>query len=106
MFVTINFITCSEDYKPRFEELFRTRAKAVDRMPGFVNFELLRPKDGGDTYLIMTHWEDEESFKAWTKSEAFTEGHRRGFKDIKEAKAKGEKPPVSSDFKAYEVIGD
>ena len=34
-FVAINYIDCNADYKERFEELFGSRAKAIDTMPGF-----------------------------------------------------------------------
>jgi heme oxygenase (mycobilin-producing) len=44
MFVAINYITCTEQYRERFETLFGTRAKAIDRMPGFRHMEVLRGK--------------------------------------------------------------
>lgn len=103
-FVAINYIDCKEHYKPRFEELFGTRAHAIDRMPGFQFMEVLKPRDGGNIYLIVSHWDSEESFKTWTKSEEFLEGHKRGFDDIRKARENGEELPMTSDFKTYEVI--
>ncbi len=47
-FVAINYITCTAEYRGRFEELFATRARAIDRMPGFISFELLKPVDSDD----------------------------------------------------------
>ena len=105
-FVAINYITCKDHYKPRFEELFGSRAHAIDRMPGFRFMEVLKPRDGGDIYLIVSHWDSEDAFKDWTKSAEFLEGHKRGFEDIKIAKEKGEEPPMKSDFKTYEVIAE
>lgn len=102
--VAINYINCKEHYKARFEELFATRAGAIDRMPGFNYMEVLKPQDNSGTYLIVSHWDSEETFKNWTSSPEFIEGHKRGFEDIKIAKAKGEEPPMSSSFKTYEVI--
>lgn len=102
-FVAINYISCKEHYKERFEELFATRKKAIDTMPGFVDMEVLRPNDGSD-YLIMSHWDNEDAFKSWTKSPAFIEGHKRGFEDLRKAKENGEEAPMSSSFKTYEVI--
>ena len=104
MFVAINYITCKEDYKKRFEELFGTRAKAIDKMPGFKYMEVLKPSDGEGDYLIMSHWENENNFKDWTKSEAFIEGHKRGFEDVAKAKQAGLEPPMKSSFKTYSVI--
>ena len=102
-FVAINYITCDDSYKDRFEELFKTRKGAIDAMPGFQDMEVLRPMEG-NVYLVMSHWDSEEAFKGWTKSEAFLEGHKRGFEDIKRYKERGEKPPMHSDFKTYEVF--
>lgn len=103
-FVAINYISCKDHYKPRFEELFGTRAHAIDRMPGFEFMEVLKPRTGEGDYLIVSHWDSEDAFKEWTKSKEFIDGHRRGFEDIKIAKEKGEEVPMTSDFKTYEVI--
>lgn len=103
-FVAINYINCRDDYKERFEELFKSRKKAIDLMPGFVRMQVLKPNQDDNTYLVVSHWEDEDSFKAWTKSEAFLEGHRRGFADVQAAKDRGEEAPMKSDFKTYEVL--
>lgn len=103
-YVAINYITCKEHYKPRFEELFASRKGAIDNMSGFIHMEVLKPAGAEDAYLIVSHWENEESFKTWTKSEAFLEGHKRGFEDLKKAKENGEEAPMSSSFKTYNVI--
>lgn len=103
-FVAINYITCDDSYRERFEHLFATRAKAIDRMPGFINMQVLRPKKSGEPYLIVSHWDNEDSFKAWTGSPEFLEGHKRGFADAKEATERDGKPPMTSSFKVYEVI--
>jgi len=104
MFVAINYITCTEEYRERFEELFQSRARAIDKMPGFQRMQVLRPKKDGDDYLIVSEWDDESSFKVWTKSEAFEAGHRRGFADLKAARERGETPPMTSLFRTYEVL--
>jgi heme-degrading monooxygenase HmoA len=105
-FVAINFIKCDEYYRSRFEELFRTRVHAIDRVEGFKYMEVLKPNENGDYYLIVSHWDNEESFKAWKGSVEFFEGHKRGFEDIKRARAEGRKPPISSNFKTYTIIAD
>jgi heme oxygenase (mycobilin-producing) len=105
-FVAINYITCEPSYRTRFEELFATRAHAIDTMPGFINMHVLRPATSGDNYLIVSYWETEDAFKDWTKSEAFRIGHQRGFADIAKAKQEGKQSPLSSDFKTYEIISE
>jgi heme-degrading monooxygenase HmoA len=103
-FVAINYIRCKQEYRARFEELFGTRAHAIDRMAGFIDMHVLRPQTDDGEYLIVSFWETEETFKAWTQSPEFLEGHKRGFEDIRTAKERGEDPPMKSDFKTYEVI--
>jgi len=103
-FVAINFIDCKDHYRPRFEELFSSRAKAIDRIPGFKRMQVLRPNKEGEAYLIVSYWESEENFKSWTGSPEFIEGHQRGFEDIKLAKERGEEVPMKSTFVTYDVI--
>lgn len=103
-FVAINYIRCDENYVKRFEELFASRAHAIDRLPGFIDMQVLKPSTKGDEYLIVSHWKSEEDFRTWTKSPEFLEGHKRGFEDLRLAKERGEAPPMSSSFKTYEVI--
>ncbi len=105
-FVAVNYINCSPEYAERFEELFGSRAKAIDTMPGFVNMHVLKPQKPGDNYLIVSYWDSEEAFKDWTKSPAFIEGHKRGFADIAAAKAEGKPAPMTSDFKTYQIIAN
>lgn len=77
MIVTCNRIPVNPEHAAAFEEHFSDRASLVDGMPGFISFQLLRPKNEGDPYVVMTFWESEAHFKAWTESAAFKEGHAR-----------------------------
>lgn len=105
-FVAVNYINCTPEYKERFEELFSTRAGAIDKMPGFIEMHVLRPNMEDDNYLIVSYWEKEDAFRDWTKSEAFIEGHKRGFADLAKAREEGRPAPMSSDFKTYEIIAN
>ena len=69
--VKINAIPVPTDKQERFEERFRGRAGAVEKTPGFEWFELLRPLEGTDQYLVYTRWESEEAYQSW-QSEART----------------------------------
>jgi len=77
MIVVCNRIPVNPDHAAAFEERFADRANLVDGMPGFVSFQLLRPTQPGDPYVVMTFWESQEHFKGWTESAAFKEGHAR-----------------------------
>jgi heme-degrading monooxygenase HmoA len=38
-------------------------------MPGFEEFQLLRPVEGEDRYFVYTRWATEEAFQAWLGSQ-------------------------------------
>lgn len=114
-FVAVNFITCRPEYVRRFTQLFASRAKAIDRMPGFCGMQVLEPlktigrakgdPDGAsEAYLIVSYWRNGDDFHKWMGSEEFLEGHKRGFEDIRHAKERGEEPPVRSEFHTYKVL--
>lgn len=74
-FVAINVLSVPPAMRDTLEERFARRAGEVDKMEGFEAFELLRPIEGQDAYLVYTRWDSEASFKAWTASDAFSKGH-------------------------------
>ena len=98
MFVMMNQMQVPEKFRARFEEVFRDRKKAVDRRPGFIKAEILKPEKG-DTYIVMTHWERKEDFLAWVGSQEYKEGHQR----VAEFKENG-KIARASKVETYEVI--
>ncbi|MEU5277049.1 antibiotic biosynthesis monooxygenase family protein [Streptomyces asoensis] len=63
--VKINVLTVPAEQRETLEKRFAARAHAVENSDGFEWFELLRPVEGTDTYLVYTRWRDEESFRAW-----------------------------------------
>ncbi|MFB7112854.1 antibiotic biosynthesis monooxygenase family protein [Streptomyces sp. NPDC056291] len=63
--VKINVLTVPTEQRETLEKRFASRAHAVENSDGFEWFELLRPVEGTDTYLVYTRWRDEESFQAW-----------------------------------------
>ncbi|WP_415972910.1 antibiotic biosynthesis monooxygenase family protein [Rhodococcus sp. 077-4] len=64
--VKINAIDVPEGAGPELEKRFAARAGSVDGSPGFLGFQLLRPVKGESRYFVVTQWEDEESFQAWS----------------------------------------
>ncbi|HEY8418177.1 MAG TPA: antibiotic biosynthesis monooxygenase [Limnochordales bacterium] len=77
MYVVMNRIPVQPAYAQAFEERFRQRAGAVDRMPGFIRTLVLRPDNEEDPYVVLTLWESKDHYLAWTQSEAFQQGHAR-----------------------------
>ena len=77
MFIVMNRILVNPEYKDQFEERFTNRAREVDKMPGFVRNQVLRPANAEDPYIVFTVWQSKEDFEAWVNSEAFQKGHAR-----------------------------
>ncbi|MPY93747.1 MAG: antibiotic biosynthesis monooxygenase [Acidimicrobiia bacterium] len=74
--IKINAITVPENSGDELATRFAARAGAVDDQEGFEGFELLRPTDDRNVWLVVTRWRDEEAFQAWVSSQAFSQGHR------------------------------
>lgn len=79
--VKINVLEVPEGKAEVLEERFAARAGEVDKVDGFESFDLLRPTEGTDRYLVVTKWRDEASFRAWMDSAAFQRGHARSGED-------------------------
>ena len=75
MIAVSNRIQVAKGHETEFEARFEGRARLVENMPGFVRLEILRPIKS-DYYIVLTHWEDEASFRAWTDSAEFKDAHR------------------------------
>ena len=74
--VKINAITVPKERADELVARFAARAGEVANMPGFEMFELLRPSDDKDTFLVYTRWRSEEDFQAWMTSASFQHGHK------------------------------
>jgi heme-degrading monooxygenase HmoA len=98
MVVVANRIYVSPGHEAEFEERFRGRARLVDQAPGFVRHEVLRPLKEGSPYVVMTHWADEASFRAWTEGPAFREAHAN--------RAPTEMFARANEFEMHEVLGN
>lgn len=85
MVVVMNRITVAEGREQDFEKTFMERDRAVDRMPGFIDMQVLRPSEGR-TYVVLTRWKSRESFQQWTESEAFISAHRKQSPGLAEAR--------------------
>ena len=68
--VKINAISVPPQASEELERRFAARAGTVEKSPGFLGFQLLRPVQGEDRYFVVTHWADEESFAAWRDGDA------------------------------------
>lgn len=76
MIVVMNRIPVAKGREQDFEKTFAERDRAVDRMPGFIDMQVLRPSEG-NTYVVLTRWKSREAFQDWTQSQAFISAHRK-----------------------------
>ena len=74
--VRINAITVPAERADELVARFAARAGEVAKSPGFEAFELLRPSDDKDTFLVYTRWSSQADFDAWVNSPAFEHGHK------------------------------
>ncbi len=99
-FVAVNVLTVPPGAGETLEQRFAARQGAVDSAPGFEHFELLRPLEGTDDYLVYTRWRSREDFESWRSSQSFERGHAGA----------GERPPgerpaaTGSTIWAFEVV--
>src|SRR5262249_56352082 len=76
----------------------QSRHPRHDKVPGFVEFHLLKGPEHEDFTLYASHtvWQNQSAFEAWTKSEAFRAAHKDA----------GQNKPVYVDhpqFEGFEV---
>jgi heme oxygenase (mycobilin-producing) len=99
-YVAINVLSVPEAGGATLEERFAARQGAVDAAPGFEHFELLRPLEGTDDYLVYTRWRSEADFTAWRESQSFGHGHARA-----SGRTQAERPAATgSTIWAFEVV--
>lgn len=103
--VKINVLTVPPDMREELERRFAGRAGMVESQDGFEWFELLRPVEGTDRYLVYTRWRSEEDFRRWHESMAFQRGHDQARADREDAAEGGEggghRAPAATDSEIW-----
>jgi heme-degrading monooxygenase HmoA len=99
-YVAINVLSVPDGNGAVLEQRFAARQGAVDAAPGFEHFELLRPLEGTQDYLVYTRWRSEADFTAWRESQSFGQGHAQA-----SGREQGQRPAASgSTIWAFEVV--
>jgi heme-degrading monooxygenase HmoA len=83
MFIAMNRFRVKRGAEGAFEKIWLSRDSYLDRVPGFVEFHLLKGPDAEDHMLYASHtvWQSKAAFEAWTKSEEFRAAHARAGND-------------------------
>src|SRR6478735_7926796 len=79
MYIAMNRFRVVKGSEADFEQVWQSRDTYLDKVPGFVEFHLLRGPEAEDHTLYASHtvWANHAAFEAWTKSEAFRAGITR-----------------------------
>ncbi|GAA3988211.1 antibiotic biosynthesis monooxygenase [Thermobifida alba] len=83
--VKFNVLTVPPGAGATLEERFAKRAGLVENQPGFEEFQLLRPVEGTDKYLVYTRWRSEEDFQNWLNSQSFQQGHAQAAEESRQS---------------------
>ena len=78
MYIAMNRFKVVPGSEEKFEHVWTSRETHLDKVPGFVEFHLLRGPKNDDHTLYSSHtvWASEEAFIDWTKSEHFRAAHK------------------------------
>jgi heme-degrading monooxygenase HmoA len=86
-----------------FEAVWLARDTHLSKVPGFVEFHLLRgpEREGNRLYASHSLWASREAFEAWTRSDAFRMAH----KDAGDHRALYAGPPQFEGFEVLQEVG-
>jgi heme-degrading monooxygenase HmoA len=73
----VNSLPVKEGAADRIVERFAESRGHVQGFPGFVSMEVLK-SEAEDEVLVVTRWQDRDSFDSWVGSEEFSRAHGRG----------------------------
>jgi heme-degrading monooxygenase HmoA len=99
MFIAMNRFRVAKGSEAAFEHVWTSRDTHLHKVPGFVEFHLLKGPEAEDHTLYASHtiWKNRTVFEAWTKSEAFRAAHQSA----------GSNKPLYLDhpqFEGFEVV--
>lgn len=96
-YVAINVLTVPAEQAGTLEERFAQRAGMVEKAEGFEHFELLRPVEGTDQYLVYTRWRSKADFERWRDGRG-AQAHQR------EAERPGPPAATGATLWSFEVV--
>jgi heme-degrading monooxygenase HmoA len=79
MFIAMNRFQVRKGSEEAFEQVWTSRDTHLQKVPGFVEFHLLKGPPAEDYTLYASHtiWHSRAAFEAWTRSEEFRAAHSR-----------------------------
>lgn len=79
MLIEIKTTLVKPGYADQIVERFGKPGGPITEIPGFIDLSVMvnRKKKEEEEVVVLIRWESEEAWKAWEKSPAHIEGHRR-----------------------------
>jgi heme oxygenase (mycobilin-producing) len=75
MFLFVSHLTVPAADHEALERHFRHRSHLVERFPGFLYLQLLKPQAGPATHTFVTAWSDRAAFRSYMASEERARSH-------------------------------
>src|SRR5262249_57788660 len=78
MFMAMNSFRVEKGSEEAFEKVWVCPDTQLTKVPGFVEFHLLKGPENEDFTLYSSHtvWQSKAAFEAWTRSEEFRAAHK------------------------------
>ncbi len=78
MYIAMNRFKIKIGKESEFEQIWKSRETHLDKVDGFIKFNLIKGATNDDYTLYASHsiWNSESSFVGWTKSQSFREAHK------------------------------
>ena len=99
MFIAMNRFKIVQGMELKFEKIWKERDSHLDKVPGFLNFNLIKGESNENFTLYASHstWKSKNDFLNWTKSESFKLAHKDAIKNKNLYKGHPE-------FEGFEVV--
>ena len=99
MFIAMNRFKIVQGMELKFEKIWKERDSHLDKVPGFLNFNLIKGESNENYTLYASHstWKSKNDFLNWTKSESFRLAHKDAGKNKNLYKG-------HPDFEGFEVV--
>ncbi|MFA9457977.1 antibiotic biosynthesis monooxygenase [Halalkalibacter sp. AB-rgal2] len=77
MFVQVRKLTIAEGHSQTIVEQFR-KPGIIEQQEGFIDLKVMVKKirRGEEEVMVLVHWQSEEAWKNWEKSDAHIAGHK------------------------------
>ena len=76
MYVVMNRVMVNSGWEDEFEARFKKRSGEINKVPGFVSMQILKPDTEGVPFIVLTHWQDNDAFNGWIQSDDFKLAHQ------------------------------